>query len=75
MRMDRMIRRMVRHYDPAELAETTGWLELLAFYDSFKKLLPHEYRQQGPIPVRRRNGGDGGGGMAYYGFDDPFMSH
>ena len=69
-----MIRRMVRHYDPAELAQNESWMELLALYDALKQLLPQEYLhrvgQQGPIPVRRRNGG---GGMAY--FDDDPLSH
>ena len=60
IKMDQMIRRMVRTHDPQELAANPHWMELLELYDAMKKMLPQEYLRavggDNPIPIRRSGG-------------------
>ncbi len=68
IRMDRMIRMMLRYHDPEDLAQSPDWLELLELYDAMKKMLPSDYLMAvggfADIPARRRrrkNVGSSGG--------------
>ena len=43
IKMDQMIRRMVRTHSLADLAQNPHWMELLELYDAMKKMLPEDY--------------------------------
>jgi hypothetical protein len=55
IKMDRIIRRMMRTHAPLELAQNPLWIELLELYDATKKMLPEEYLRSvatdSPIPI------------------------
>ena len=55
IKMDQMIRFMVRQHKPAELAKNPYWMELLELYDAMKKMLPQDYLAvvgyKDPIPI------------------------
>ena len=55
IKMDQMIRHMVKVHDINQLASNPYWIELLELYDAMKKMLPPEYLEtvgyEDPIPI------------------------